>query len=130
MSDLISAAKQSLEALEYIVNAIYVNSQQEADAVDKSNDAIKALEEALAKQEQCEPVGVAHLMQDGFTHCIWSEACVPVGTKFYTTPQQRKPLTNEEIWDLHIKMSAALNCKLSDLIELTRAVEAAHNIKE
>jgi hypothetical protein len=51
MSDLISAAKQSLEALEYIVNAIYVNSQQEADAVDKSNDAIKALEEALAKQE-------------------------------------------------------------------------------
>jgi len=41
------------------------------------------------KQEQGEPVGVAHLMQEGYTHCIWSEACVPVGTKFYTTPQQR-----------------------------------------
>ena len=48
----------------------------------------------------------------------------------YDAPPQRKPLTDGEIWDLHIKMSAALNCKLSDLIELTRAVEAAHGIKE
>ena len=48
----------------------------------------------------------------------------------YTTPPKRQPLTDGEIWDLHIKMSAALNCKLSDLIELTRAVEAAHGIKE
>ena len=40
------------------------------------------------------------------------------------------PLTDGEIWDLHIEMSAALDCKLSDLIELTRAVEAAHGIKE
>lgn len=39
-----------------------------------------------------------------------------------------KPLSDGDIWDLHIKMSAALDCKLSDLIELTRAVEAAHNI--
>jgi hypothetical protein len=55
------------------------------------------------KPEQ-EPIGEAHLMQKGFTHCIWSEFCVPVGTKFYTTPPQREwvGLTDEEIqscWD-------------------------------
>ena len=56
---------------------------------------------------------------------------VPLGwDALYTTPPQRKPLTDGEIWDLHIKMSAAIDCKLSDLIELTRAVEAAHGIKE
>jgi hypothetical protein len=54
--------------------------------VDSSN---KVTTHPQPKQEQGEPVGVAHLMQEGFTHCIWSEACVPVGTKFYTTPQQR-----------------------------------------
>ena len=48
----------------------------------------------------------------------------------YTTPPQRKPLTDGQIWDLHIKMSVALDCKLSDLIEMTRAIEAAHEIKE
>jgi hypothetical protein len=41
-------------------------------------------------QPEQEPIGEAHLMQKGFTHCIWSEFCVPVGTKFYTTPPQRK----------------------------------------
>jgi rubrerythrin len=45
------AMKLALEALKNIVNAVYVNSQQEADAVYKANDAIKAIEEAL-KQEQ------------------------------------------------------------------------------
>jgi hypothetical protein len=42
----------------------------------------------LAQPAQ-EPIGKAHLMQEGFTHCIWAEAAVPVDTKLYTTPQQR-----------------------------------------
>jgi hypothetical protein len=55
-------------------------------------------------QPEHEPIGEAHLMQKGFTHCIWSEYCVPVGTKFYTHPPQRTwiGLTDEEIqscWD-------------------------------
>jgi hypothetical protein len=95
------------------------------------------------EQEQGEPVGVAHLMQEGFTHCIWSEYVVPVGTKLYTTPQQRtwvgsgdledsnsylvpsvqrKPLTDEQIeqmWE-----------RTGDYDSFARAIEAAHGIKE
>ena len=47
----------------------------------------------------------------------------------YTTPQQRKPLTDEQIADIVIEMngneSTALFWK-----NLTRAIEAAHGIKE
>jgi hypothetical protein len=54
-------------------------------------------------QTEQEPIGEARLMQNGFTHCIWSEYCVPVGTKFYTTPPQREwvGLTDEDEidWD-------------------------------
>ncbi len=84
--------------------------------------------EALAKQEQGEPVGVAHLMQEGFTHCIWSEAVVPVGTKFYTAPQQRplrsdiKPLTDEQIEEIAERTLFPIN--------FARAIEHAHGIKE
>ena len=42
------------------------------------------------------------------------------GTKFYTTPPQRKPLTVEEI--------AKLDCY--DHLKFARAIEAAHGIKE
>jgi hypothetical protein len=45
------ALKLALEALITITDAIYVNSQQEADAVYKANDAITAIKEALAQQE-------------------------------------------------------------------------------
>ena len=49
------ALKMALEALITITDAIYVNSQQEANAVYKANDAITAIKEALAQPEQ-EPV--------------------------------------------------------------------------
>jgi hypothetical protein len=72
-----------------------------------------------------EPVGVAHLMQEGFTHCIWSEACVPVGTKFYTTPPAQRQwvgLTPEEReqhrddWrsNIHDKEFRAIEAKLKE----------------
>jgi len=46
------ALKLALEALITITDAIYVNSQQEADAVYKANDAVKAIKEALAQPDQ------------------------------------------------------------------------------
>jgi hypothetical protein len=50
------------------------------------------------------------------------------GTKFYTTPPQRKPLTDAQIADIVIEMNGneppALFWK-----DLTRAIEAAHGIK-
>ena len=60
------AMKLALEALEIIVDAIYVNSAQEADAVVKANDAITALREALnaslAEQPTTQPLVVPDLL--------------------------------------------------------------------
>jgi hypothetical protein len=47
----IETLKLALEALETIVDAIYVNSQQEANAVIKSDKAITALRTAIAEAE-------------------------------------------------------------------------------
>ena len=43
--------------------------------------------------------------------------------KLYTTPPQRKPLTNDELADLWYKQSL-------DWMEFAQAIEAAHGIKE
>ena len=42
----------------------------------------------------------------------------------YTTPPQRKPLTDEEIDRMYV------SCKYGSVRELARAIEAAHGIKE
>ena len=46
------------------------------------------------------------------------------------TPPQRKPLTDDEIWDTYMKAPVDINCHISDLHKFARAIEAAHNIKE
>lgn len=51
----------------------------------------------------------------------WHEPALPVGTKLYITPPQRKPLTDEEA-DEFVRRFARY--------ELIRAIEAAHDIKE
>ena len=87
-------------------------------------EAMKML--AQPEQEPCKTCNGAGEVETG----IGMMVCDDCHGITYTNPPQRKPLMDGEIWDLHIKMSAAINCKLSDLIELTRAVEAAHGIKE
>jgi len=46
------------------------------------------------------------------------------------TPPQRKPLTDEEVWDAYMEISAEFDCNAVDLVEFARAIEAAHGIKE
>jgi hypothetical protein len=98
---------------------------------DEAMDAFKALEEALAKQEQGEPVAVWELQESG-----WETICdgdwlmtLPMGTRLYTTPQQRKPLTNEKIMGI-----ARITCigisPHEDTLNFVKAIEAAHGIKE
>jgi hypothetical protein len=87
------ALKLALEALITITDAIYVNSQQEADAVYKANDAVKAIKEALAQEQ----APVAWVSEDvcegqyinGRPRKIWWECEKGVGTAFYTHPPQR-----------------------------------------
>jgi len=57
------------------------------------------------------------------------EYTIPV----YTTPPQRKPLTDEQIWDAYIayvKAPVDIDCHVSDLHKFARAIESAHGIKE
>jgi len=72
--------------------------------VDTRYVVLKELEEALAKQEQDEPVGEMQLSAiiEGVVPVVPFQ--LPVGTKLYTTPQQRTwvDLTDEEVntlWD-------------------------------
>jgi len=98
---------------------------------DESQNLIDFVKNMGARQEQGEPVGEAHLMQEGLTHCIWSEAVVPVGTKFYTTPQQRNPMTDEQIDAIrnHCPPFAGIDFDVRCRV-FARAIEAAHGIKE
>ena len=70
-------------------------------------EAIEALEEAL-KQEQDKPVATLiehYAFTDGIVRFDGVENLeqLPVGTKLYTTPQQRKPLTNDEFLELLLR---------------------------
>jgi hypothetical protein len=79
----------------------------------------------LAQPEQ-EPVAYMNpddLCADtAFRWCEINEFTKPV----YTTPPQRKPLTDE---DLDLMCEKALFCRIS-FQQFARSIEAAHNIKE
>ncbi len=83
--------------------------------------AQKVIKEALAELEQ-EPVGEIVDAIEGAFKCSFTKM-LPVGTKLYTTPPQRKPLTDEEI------QNALLGYRLVDAIDIARAIESAHGIK-
>jgi hypothetical protein len=74
------------------------------------------------KLPEREPVGeIVDAIERAFK-CSFTKM-LPVGTKLYTTPPQRKPLTDEEIQD------ALLGYRLVDAIDIVRAIESAHGIK-
>jgi hypothetical protein len=97
---------------------------------------IKALEEALAKQEQGKPLCWEDV-------CPNKQACCDAETCLYTTPyvpegrQQRpsrsdiKPLTDEHIFAIGKELG--LKCRLGGNpnidIDYARAIEAAHGIR-
>jgi hypothetical protein len=82
-----------------------------------------AIKEALAKQEQGEPV--AWISPNGNIHFDpWLDSA-----PLYTTPPQRKPLTDEQIMGI-----ARITCigisPHEDTLNFVKAIEAAHGIKE
>jgi hypothetical protein len=84
------------------------------------------MSEETIKQEQGEPVMV--IGENESMKCRE----LPLGTKLYTTPQQRKPLTDEQIFSIGKELG--LKCRLGGNpnidIDYVRAIEAAHGIKE
>ena len=127
------ALKLALDALETL-DRVVLGTQ-------RAEDAITAIKEALAKPEQ-EPVAcIAEVSTfDGYLkkEVAWNKRIdsFPVGTKFYTTPPQRKPLTDEQADKVIEQVEDIVGSTpyAWDIVpprSLVRAIlKAAHGIKE
>jgi hypothetical protein len=106
------ALKLALEALE------------DRSSLMKWQKARNAIEEALSQPEQEPVVGTKTWFEDGkvVTQNLYH-------SDVYTTPQQRKPLTDEQIMGI-----ARITCigisPHEDTLNFARVIEAAHGIKE
>ena len=85
----------------------------------------EAQDKKLAEPEQ-EPVGEIVDAIEGAFKCSFTKM-LPVGTKLYTTPPQRKPLSDEEIETYRHMLDWTAEWSY---INFARAIEAAHGIKE
>ncbi len=96
----------------------------------RQSEAITALRTAIEQAEKQEPVAYVvttevHGQMCSFIHRIDLTKLLPDGTKLYTTPPQRKPLTDDEIESINVRLAGK-----RDLARLfARAIEAAHGIK-
>ena len=116
MTDLRQAAQQALDALKSA--AIFVDSFRGQKA---TQDAITALRAAL--EQQAEPVGEVDAIGLNETdfHVSFTRP-MPLGTKLYTTPPQRKELSASEILNM---MPSTIPAEYDgELMEFARAVEA------
>ena len=90
---------------------------------------------ALKQMAQPEQKPVANVvLRDGLPTLLANNQIKPTDECLYTTPPQRKPLTDEQILhfvDTHVGApSMAYPLDNSDWMNFARAIEAAHNIKE
>ena len=113
------ALKLALEALKQI---------DEAMPFPVAKLAQTAIKEALAQPEQ-EPVAFINVEQrklEWAKYMTWDTPTVVNLPKIplYTTPPQRKPLTDEEIYDMYNEPRSD-----AEMIAFARAIEAAHGIK-
>ena len=114
------ALKLALEALENVTED-YVKDRQYIH-----NKAITAIRKALAQPEQepvawMTPTGALYRTED--VDGCFDETHIPL----YTTPPQRKPLTDEEIDAIYTGVRAVHH--EIDSYVFARAIEAAHGIK-
>jgi len=79
------------------------------------------------KQEQNEPVAVVdvHEFYDNCANFSLLQKLSKGKHTLYTTPQQRKPLTDEQIYDMYNEPRSD-----AEMLAFARSVEAAHGIKE
>lgn len=133
------ALKMALEALKYPLNQSHENFNVDMAEL-LAHRAITAIEEALAQPEQ-EPVAILHRYPSKCRMTVeYTDEITEVregSWPLYTTPPQRKPLTDEEIWDevkaadLDWQTGWSLDEDASNrYITFARAIEAAHGIKE
>jgi hypothetical protein len=130
------AIKQALDELRYVLDCI--NQDRIPFDGDDFHETIKALEEAL-KQEQGEPVAYINIekrrLEWAHDYMSWDTPTVVNLPRIplYTTLQQRKPLTDEQleiIWENHQFNGRPSEVSFANRMNLMRAIEAAHGIKE
>jgi len=117
------ALRLALEALQELENTNSYWWQEVDEATTKKIDpAITAIKAALEAKD--EPVAW-YRDEDGiriyYDSKVWDDA-----TPLYTTPPQRKPLTDEHLEAMAEKY--VTNCYF-DTLKFARAIEAAHGIK-
>ena len=117
------ALKLALEALKY--EPINKTSGEK----DLKDQAITAIKEALAQPEQ-EPLACVGPWHDGRLTLIprYSHQTFERDQPLYTTPPQRKPLTDEEIDRINLVCPPTQQGRTYRAF--ARAIEAAHGIKE
>ena len=110
------------QRLEAILSVVCKYLPPDGISREQAMSEIISLVDPLPAQPEQEPVGEAHLMQEGFTHCIWSESVVPVGTKFYTSPPKRTWVGLTDEW---VESAGARWVRDGyDLYAFARAIEA------
>jgi hypothetical protein len=111
----------SIDAIKAVVDLI------EMGGVVGQEDIVKCLRSAIEQAERQEPVAtVTSETGADVTMSWWHEPALPVGTKLYTAPPQRQPLTDEEIADIAFGFSALEI--LHDDYAFARAIERKHGI--
>ena len=129
MSDLRTAAQQTLEALEWHYRQGHSNTLGGL-RLKIDEKALRNLRAALAQQD--EPVEpVAWVECDG--ELVWNNREAAIGRNLYTAPPQRKPLTKESLLYIYNQLpnwGMDMDSLPQGLEKFARAVEQAHGIKE
>jgi hypothetical protein len=108
-------ALEALEVANSLVDAYYLPKEKAwLPEIEEAITAIKAVQEA-----KDEPVGYFSVNDYG----NWEENESNNGTPLYTTPPQRKPLTDEEITKIFSTTKG-----FDFYLNFARAIEAAHGI--
>jgi len=115
--------QRTIESLDNQLKKEQENTDWEAVAADQ------ALTIALLKAEleQDEPVGKVS-DHDWSTGLLYRD--LEPGTPLYTTPQPRKPLTDEQKKNIFLKFYGKHWAYTNQIKNVMEAVEAAHGIKE
>ena len=123
------ALKLAMEALKYPLNQSHENFNVDMAEL-LAHRAITAIKEALAQPEQ-EPVAILHRYPSKCRMTVeYTDEITEVregSWPLYTTPPQRKPLSDEQI--ILIVAECAASHQHTD-IHFARAIERAHGIKE
>lgn len=120
----------SIEAMKLALDALEHSHATEPMWKTPIKEAITELRTAIEQAEKQEPFGYFQLdlRLDAWVMNRHSNK----GTPFYTTPPQRKPLSDEEITTIvrEAAKGSAIRRDGSTSHRIARAIEAAHGIKE